>query len=720
MRRKDGSLIWVRLSARAIDPGSMELGTIWIAEDFSAQHEAQLALERAMQELHGILNTAVMGIALLRHRKIDRCNDRLEELFGFAPGQMIGCSTRVWYPSEEEYKFVGRDVYADLGAGREAFRELWFQRQDGSQFWGRLAGRAFDPADPYAGSVWIVEDLTVEKAEREELLLARKVFEVNSEAIMVTDQNNRIVRVNAAFEAITGYREDEVLGKDPRMLGSGRHDREFFSALWRGILERGHWEGEIWDRRKDGSEYPKWVHIDTIRDPDGNISHHVAVFSDITERKASEERIRYLAQHDALTGLPNRFTLAVHLEHAVARAERSGEKIGLMFIDLDNFKGINDSLGHHVGDLLLCEVARRITGLVRKSDIVARIGGDEFVVVLEGGYLPADASVVGQKIIDCLAEPCVMDGHDLRTSPSIGIGIYPEDGGNIEILMKNADTAMYHAKSAGRNNFQFYAEHMNQTAAIRLKLEAKLRNALQNGEFLLHYQPQVDLESGRANGLEALIRWQNADLGMVSPASFIPLAEEIGLIVPIGEWVLRTACQDARNWLEAGIEFGRVSVNISPQQFRQRNFPQRVEAILAETGLPPAVLELEITESTVMETAETAIAMLNRLKELGLALAVDDFGTGYSSLAYLKRFPIDRLKIDRSFVMDIETDTTDAAIASAVIALAHSLGLSVVAEGVETEGQAAFLRRQQCDSVQGFFFCRPVAADAAADFCRKS
>ena len=681
--------------------------------------ETEQALNKALRELHGIFNTAVMGIVLLRHRQIDRCNRRLEELFGFAEGQMAGHSTRVWYGDEETWEFVGKDVYAELAAGREAFRELWFQRQDGSRFWGRLAGRALDPADVYAGSVWIIEDLTVEKAEREELLLARKIFEVNSEAVMVTDAQNRIVRVNAAFESITGYREAEVIGGDPKILGSGRHVPEFFVNLWKALREHGHWEGEIWDKRKDGSEYPKWVHIDTIRDNNAQVSHYVAVFSDISERKASEERIRYLAQHDALTGLPNRFTLAVHLEHALARAERAGEKVGLMFIDLDNFKAVNDTLGHHIGDLLLCEVARRITGVVRKSDIVARIGGDEFVVVLESARLPADAGMVAQKIVERLGEAVPVSSNELHTTPSIGIAVFPDDGSNSDMLMKNADLAMYHAKSAGRNNYQFYAEHMNQAAAVRVQMEGRLRAAMAADEFSLHFQPQINLLNAQVSGCEALIRWHNADLGWVPPASFIPLTEEIGLIVPLGEWVLRRACETAKAWLDEGISFGAMAVNISPQQFRQRDFPQRVEAILRETGLPATYLELEITESTIMETAEIAVTMMMRLKELGVALAVDDFGTGYSSLAYLKRFPIDRLKIDRSFVTDLETDASDAAIATAVIGLAHSLGLTVVAEGVETLGQSDFLHRRGCDSVQGYFYCRPGPADIAAEFCRQ-
>lgn len=717
MRRRDGSHIWVKFSARGIEKGRPEMGAIWIAEDVTEQRALQQERQRALMEVNGILNTAVFGVALLRHRKIDRCNRRMEELFGFPEGKMAGRSTRVWYADEQTWKLVGQDVYPEMAAGREVFREFWFQRQDGSKFWGRLAGRAFDPGNPFAGSVWIIEDLTVEKAAREQLQLARKIFEVNSEAIMVTDAENCIVQVNAAFEKITGYEASEVMGRDPKVLGSGRHDAAFFKNMWQALVDRGHWTGEIWDRRKDGSEYPKWVRVDTIRDAGGCISHYVTVFSDISERKANEERIRHLAQHDALTGLPNRFTLAAHLEHALARAERSGEKVGLMFIDLDNFKNINDTLGHHIGDRLLCEVARRISRAVRKSDIVARIGGDEFVVVLESTKVETDEGFVAQKIIDQLADSVTIDGNVLHTTPSIGLAIFPEDGENAEELMKNADVAMYHAKSAGRNNYQFYTEHMNHAAAVRAQMEGRLRAALSGDEFLLHFQPQINLATGRVSGIEALIRWQNPELGLVSPANFIPLAEEVGLIVPISAWVLENACRTAKSWRNQETPFECISVNISPQEFRQRNFPEMVAAVLQKTGLPAACLELEITESTLMDSADTTVEMLLRLKALGVTLAIDDFGTGYSSLGYLKRFPIDRLKIDRSFVRDLETDSSDAAISTAVIVLAHSLGLQVVAEGVETQGQADFLLQQGCDSVQGYLFSRPVPADEAAAYC---
>ncbi|MBS1191243.1 MAG: hypothetical protein H6R10_3035 [Rhodocyclaceae bacterium] len=672
------------------------------------------------EDQQAIFDAVTVGIALLRDRRIERCNRRMEELFGFGPGEMVGRPSRVWYPTEECYERVGQAVYADLAAGREVSHELEFMRRDGNRFWGRQGGRAIDPADPYAGSVWIIEDLTEEYEATKELQLARKVFEVSSEAIMITDAKNRIVSVNAAFQAITGYSREEVVGRDPKFMGSGRHSPAFFATMWETLRDSGHWEGEIWDKRKSGDCYPKWLTIDTIRDDQGAVTHHVAVFSDITERKATEERIAFLAHHDPLTGLPNRLTLTLHLEHAIEQAKRDQLRIGLMFIDLDNFKRINDTLGHHIGDLLLCEVARRIRGAVRESDIVARIGGDEFVLVLERSQLPNDASVVSQKIIDQVGEPYRFESHELHTTPSIGISIYPDDGEDIETLMKNADAAMYHAKGLGRNNYQFYAQEMNAAASERLRLESRLRLAMAtSADFSLCYQPQIDLVTGHIVGFEALIRWDDSELGRVPPDRFIPVAEEIGLICYIGSWVLHTACQQARAWLDEGLAFGRVAVNVSPQQFRQPRFADLVRTILAETGLPAAALELEITESTLMETADTAVSILNELKEVGVALAVDDFGTGYSSLAYLKRFPIDCLKIDRSFVLDIESDPSDAAIAIAVIALAHSIGLQVVAEGVETEGQRDFLSRYACDRVQGYLYCRPVPAPEAAQFCRQ-
>ena len=515
--------------------------------------ETEQALNKALRELHGIFNTAVMGIVLLRHRKIDRCNRRMEELFGFAEGQMTGCSTRVWYDDDETWEFVGKDVYAELAAGREAFRELWFTRKDGSHFWGRLAGRALDLADVYAGSVWIIEDLTIEKAEREELLLARKVFEVNSEAIMVSDASNRIVRVNAAFEAITGYRENEVLGHDPKMLGSGRHNGDFFQAMWKTLRQDGYWEGEIWDKRKDGGIYPKWLAISIIRDDRGAVRNYVANFTDISASKEAADRLAHLAYHDPLTGLPNRLAFELHLSQALRVAQREGRQIALMLIDLDNFKNINDTLGHHVGDAFLKKVATRLRDCVRASDLVARLGGDEFVVVLPEITGPRTASHVAEKINQRLGESTQVAEHILYATPSIGISLYPGDGDDAGTLLRNADLALYRAKDGGGGQHCLYEPGLHAEAEERRKLEASLRKALERDEFILHYQPVVDADSETVVSFEALVRWNSKDHGMVSPVKFVPLAEDTRLIVPIGAWVLGEACRQARAWQDAGL-----------------------------------------------------------------------------------------------------------------------------------------------------------------------
>jgi diguanylate cyclase (GGDEF)-like protein len=491
--------------------------------------------------------------------------------------------------------------------------------------------------------------------------------------------------------------------------------------MWEALQRRGRWAGEITDRRKSGETYPKWMTINAVTDlRSGKLTHYVSMFSDITERKNSEERIHYLAHHDALTGLPNRFSLELRLEQAFLEAHRHGRKLAVLFIDLDRFKVINDTLGHQVGDQLLIEVAKRLTAVVRESDSVARLGGDEFVIALPDMGSPIDAANVAAKIIDSLAEPILVSGHQLHTSPSIGISVYPSDGVDADTIMRNADTAMYHAKALGRNNFQFYAEEMNRNASERLDIETRLRHALARNEFELHYQPQLAIQGRQVLGVEALLRWNPADGRSVPPARFIPIAEETGMIIAIGEWVLRTACRQVKTWIDAGIPPLRVAVNVSARQLRKQDFPDLVASALADSGLPAQLLEIEITESAVMEEPEEARLILEKLKTMGVTLAIDDFGTGYSSLAYLKLFPIDNLKIDRSFVTDIGRHTDDAAIAISTIALAHSLGINVIAEGVETATQHDLLRSHHCNEVQGFLFSRPLPAADALDFLKQA
>jgi len=555
-----------------------------------------------------------------------------------------------------------------------------------------------------------LQDITERKQVEERLRQSATVFENTTEGVLITDDNSRIVSVNKAFTEITGYGQDELIGETPDALKSGRHDKEFYASMWSAIRETGRWQGEVWNRRKNGNIYPEWLNISVVKDERGRITHYVGVFSDISAMKESESKLDHLAHHDPLTGLPNRLLLNARMEHSLTRAHRNNSQLAVLFLDLDHFKNINDTLGHPIGDLLLQEVAHRLTGCVREEDTVTRLGGDEFTILLEDLQNSRFASDVAQKIIAVLADRFVLQRHEVFITCSIGISIFPSDGDNVTNLLKNADSALYRAKDQGRNNYQYYTEELTTRAMERLSMENNLRHALERNELVLHYQPQVDLYSGSIIGMEALLRWQHPEMGLIAPGSFIPLAEETGLIVPIGEWVLRTACARLQAWIDAGLPKVRMAVNLSSRQFNQKNLAEVVASALRDSGLDPNCLELELTESLIMEDAEAAIVVLNEIKALGVQFSIDDFGTGYSSLSYLKRFPIDRIKIDQSFVRNITTDPEDAAVSQAIISLSHSLNMKTVAEGVETIEQQEFLRSRQCDEIQGFYFSRPVPA----------
>jgi diguanylate cyclase (GGDEF)-like protein/PAS domain S-box-containing protein len=562
-------------------------------------------------------------------------------------------------------------------------------------------------------------DVTERKRTEERLRLTEQVFDHSPVAIVITDSENRIISVNESFVRISGYGESEVLGRDPKFLASGLHNAEFFERMWQALQEGDFWEGEVWDRRKTGEIYPKWMTINVVRDrEDAGRMHYVAIFSDITERKQAEEHIHHLAHHDPLTTLPNRMALEARLEQSIAEANRNQRSVAVMFLDLDRFKTINDTLGHHVGDLLLIEVARRLRQTVRSSDTVARHGGDEFVVVLPALETPDVAATLAGNILKTLSEPYLIDGNTLHSTPSIGVSLYPQDGRDVDTVMKYADTAMYHAKDMGRNGFQFFSPEMNRAAMERLDIERQLRDALKLDQFALHYQPRLD-RNGRVTGVEALIRWNRPGHGLQPPGRFIPIAEESDLIILIGEWVLATAAAQLVAWQKAGIEMPSVAINLSARQLRLAGLPGQIAAVLQDSRLPAALLEFEVTETMAMENPERASRLLGELRDMGIALAIDDFGTGYSSLAYLKRLPFDHLKIDRSFVAGIAHDPNDVAIVRGTIALAHSLGLAVVAEGVETAEQLALLKSAECDEFQGFHFSRPLPADELEVFLGK-
>ena len=550
----------------------------------------------------------------------------------------------------------------------------------------------------------------------------QRIFEQSQEAVLITDAANRIVAVNTAFTRLTGYGAEEVIGENPGILASGRNSPEFYAEMWQTLQRCGAWQGEIWDKRRDGSMYPKWLSISAIHNGAGIITHYVANFTDITANKEATARLRHLAYHDPLTGLPNRLAFETQLSQAIADCDRQGKQLALMLIDLDNFKNINDSLGHHVGDELLQKVAVRLRQTLRSSDLVARLGGDEFVVLLPTLDDPLIAARVAALLQANLADSYQVAEHILYATPSIGIGLYPDDGPDPSTLLRNADTAMYYAKKAGRNNHQFYAPKMNASASERLHLENTLRHAVASmapgiSEFELHFQPQIDTGSGQVSAVEALLRWNSPKLGSVSPARFIPVAEESGLMQPLGDWVIWEACQHARAFRDAGLKL-RMSINVSAQQLRHENLLLLIRGAMSCYDLSPADIELEITESTAMQNPEVTLSILDQLAAMGIRLAIDDFGTGYSSLSYLKHLPIHRLKLDRSFVTDIETDPNDAAICTATIALGHSLGLELVAEGVETQAQREFLSRLDCDVLQGYLFSKPLPFEEIVSYLR--
>ena len=572
----------------------------------------------------------------------------------------------------------------------------------------------WDESGAFEGILGVGRDISQQRRAEKDLRMAATVFEHSTSAILITDPAGYIVQANDAFSRVSGYAVAQVLDQLPMMLTVEDQQEAHMGYILKQLHQRGSWEGELWLKRRDGEHYPAWVGITAVFDDEGDLASYVCFFSDISERKASEQRIHRLAYYDALTHLPNRTLFQDRLHTALQHAERQNAWVVLMFLDLDRFKPINDSLGHAAGDRMLKEMASRLLECVAEDDTVARMGGDEFTLLLQPGASQQAALTraihVAEQILASLVKPFVLEGREFFVTASIGIALSPQDGNELSQLMKNADTAMYHAKERGKNNFQFYQADMNASALERLELESDLRHALEQEEFTLYYQPQFSGDGKRLTGTEALLRWRHPRRGLVPPGDFIPVLEELGLVVEVGEWVLKEACRQLREWHQAKVRVPKVSVNISARQFSDGQLGMRIANILQETGLPPACLELELTESILMREVSEAMQILDGLKRLGLSIAVDDFGTGYSSLNYLKQFPIDVLKIDRTFVDGLPSGEQDAQIARAIIAMAHSLNLAVIAEGVETHEQLEFLREHGCDEVQGYLFGRPMPA----------
>ncbi len=666
--------------------------------------------------LNGLVDAAMDAIVSTdENQKIIIFNHGAELMFGYRATDIIGQHLDLLVPiryRESHSKHV--DEFGKTGMTTRTMN------QPGQSYGLRANGEEF----PFEASISrvkvseilvytaILRDTTKRKQAETELRIAAAAFE-SQEGMLITDANGVILRVNQAFTESTGYTSEEAVGQTPRLLKSGRHSAAFYRAMWETINRTGTWQGEIWDRRKNGEIYPKWLTITAVKGNGGGVTHYVGSHIDITERKAAEEEVKHLAFYDPLTRLPNRRLLLDRLRQALASSLRSGRKGALLFVDMDNFKTLNDTLGHDIGDMLLQHVAQRLESCVREGDTVARLGGDEFVVMLEDLNpkdieAAAQTEAVGEKILASLNQPYQLAIHEHRCSPSIGATLFNGYQQTTEELLKQADIAMYQAKKAGRNTLRFFEPEMQDTINARAALENELRNALEHQQFHLYYQIQVD-GSHRPLGAEALIRWIHPERGLVSPAQFIPLAEETGLILPIGQWVIETACAQLNAWQQQAHTRDLVlAVNVSANQFRQVDFVAQVQDTIQRHAINPILLKLELTESMLFENIEEIIATMNALKKIGVLFSLDDFGTGYSSLQYLKRLPLDQLKIDQSFVRDIAVDSSDKAIVSTIIAMAHSLGLDVIAEGVETEGQRQFLQDTGCTHYQGYLFGKPV------------
>ncbi len=746
MKRTDGEIRRFLLSEGAIFSENRQvISTIGALIDITEHKMAAQTLKQSEETYRNVFHNAQVG--LFRTRIQDghflECNEQIVRMFGY----------------EDRNKFLAeiylKDHYVDNRVREKMLKLLMLEGKitdyeaeivlpSGRKIWIRLSAKLY----PEKG--WI-EGIAIDVTERkkaqkklyeytlelektaddlqknneelqkayEKLQLAANVFENTTEAIMVTDAKGSIISVNPAFTKITGYCEEEVFGKNPRILKSGRHNSNFYEEMWKQLFSKGRWRGEIWNRRRNGEIYPQWQNVSIIKDDQGEISHFVSVFSDVSKMKQSEQRLNYLAYHDSLTGAANRLLFYDRLQQAIWQAGRKQEKVVILFLDLDRFKSINDSLGHYVGDMVLRKVANRLQKSLRETDTISRWGGDEFTIIFPGIKQAEDSKRVAKKILSVISKNLIIENKKLQITASIGVALFPDDGLDIDVLLRNADNAMYQAKLKGKNNYQFCSENGTDVHSEKNNLEDSFKKALANNEFLLCFQPQIDIDTGILIGMEALLYWQPFNSKMISPNDFIPIAEQTGFINTLGEWVIHTACKQNKLWQDKGFNPLTMAVNLSQHQIQHKDFIQSVDHVLDETKMDPQYLEMEITENALMGNIETSKKNLAALKERGISIALDDFGTGYSSLSDLQQFPIDKLKIDRSFIQTISNTRSDHCIATTVIAIGRNLKMAVIAEGVETKGQLDFLRHQQCHEAQGFYFSRPVIAEKATELLVK-
>lgn len=715
--RKGGSVLPVLLSSSIVrDPDGkyrMSRSTVF---DHTERRRVERALRDSEERVRLLLDSAGEGVfGVDMDGKCTFINPAGVRMLGYASAQdLLGTDIHALvHHSNRDGAPCPPDACRVLRAFREDRRfqvdDEVFWRRDGESFAVEYHSSPIVKDGRIAGAVATFNDITARRDAEEKLRQAAIVLQGTNEAIMVTDAAGRIVTVNRAFTDITGYEPHEVIGRDPRLLQSGRQGEDFYRQVWATLHQVGQWQGEIWDRRKNGEVFPAWENIGVVKDDNGRVLNYVALLSDISMIKQAEEKLRYLAHHDVLTDLPNRLLFSANLDQALEHARRQGKSLALMFLDLDRFKLINDTLGHAVGDRLLQQVAQRLRAAMRAEDIVSRLGGDEFTVIMGELDHPEDAALLAEKLIAAFRNPMVVDGSEMMVRMSIGISVFPENAHDSGGLTKAADAALYRAKERGRNTYEFYTPELTARALDHLAMEQALRGALERSEFELYYQPEVDLPTGKIVRVEALLRWRHPSRGLLEPETFMAVAEDSGLIEPIGEWVFRAACEQAATWRAAGLA-GRIAINLSGRQVVRASLVERFATILRETGAPPDRVELEITES-VLHRVEQSRAVLERLKGLGLRLAIDDFGAGYSSLAHLRHLPIDTLKIDRSFVEGVPANAESNSIVEAIITLGHGLRLTVVGEGIETPAQHDFLHALRCDYVQGNLYGRAAPLD---------
>lgn len=682
----------------------------------------QLSQKHTLFKLHDAALKASANAIIITdiNAVIQWANPAFAKLTGYGLEEVIGKQMNELVRSGEQSSEFYEVLWQTILSGQMWRGELVNKRKNGTLYDQDITITPVrNEGNEITHFIAIKQDITERKQVEKQLREAAAVMENTHEGVMITDTDSNIIAVNSAYSAITGYSADEVIGKNPSMFIAGRADKLFYEKMWKNLQKNGLWQGEVWNRRKSGEVFPQLLTISTVYDDKHMPTRYVGVFADISQLKKHQEKLEFMAHHDHLTQLPNRSLVEIRLKQEVEQAHRHGHQVCVLFIDLDRFKLVNDSFGHMVGDELLCAVAQRLNARLRKGDTLGRLGGDEFILLASPLRDTQDAAVIARDFIAALSAPFMLSsGSEVFIGGSVGISIFPQDGETVSELMKNADAAMYLAKESGRNQFSFYSKELNSGARSRLAMENNLRRAVLQNELMLHYQPKVDLRTGKICGAEALARWQLADGSMVSPADFIPIAEKSNLILSLGNWVIEQACLQIRTWLDEGLQDIQIAINISARQFRSGNLDQVLTQALKTYKIDATYLELELTESMLMQEPEMAVATMHKLKQIGVKISLDDFGTGYSSLTYLSRFPIDTLKIDQSFVRNITTEPDAAEIAMAIIGLAHRMDLRVIAEGVETDAQLAYLRENGCDEIQGYYFSRPLAPQGFADILR--